>query len=243
MRVQLRLGKLDAIDRAGAFAACNPYSRVIKFEGRGMRVLVCDDHALFREGLQLLLEELDPTIDILLTGSAEGGAQLASDGVDLVLLDWHLEGVTGADALATMREALPFAPIVVLSGERDPQLVRLVVELGAAGFISKASHKDELMRALRTVASGGIYLPDLGASFASHVGPVDVSELFPALTSRQGEVLRGALRGLSNKLIARELGIALDTVKTHLRAIYGELGVQSRGEAVYLAARRGVKIL
>lgn len=208
-----------------------------------MRVLVCDDHALFREGLQLLLEELDPTIDILLTGSAEGGAQLASGGVDLVLLDWNLEGLTGADALAVMREALPFAPIVVLSGERDPQLVRLVVELGAAGFISKGSNKDELMRALRTVASGGIYLPDLGASSAHHVGPVDVSELFPALTSRQAEVLRGALRGLSNKLIARELGIALDTVKTHLKAIYGELGVQSRGEAVYLAARRGVKIL
>jgi two-component system nitrate/nitrite response regulator NarL len=211
-----------------------------------MRVLVCDDHALFREGLRLLLEELDPTIDILLAGTAEGAVQLAEGGIDLVLLDWHLEGLTGEAALAALREALPLAQIVVLSGERDPRLVRSIVELGAAGFISKASSKEELMLALRTVAGGGIYLPASvlppAANAQAQPRPVDVSELFPALTGRQADVLRATLRGLSNKLIARELGISPDTVKTHLKAIYGELGVQSRGEAVYLAARRGVKI-
>lgn len=219
-----------------------------------MRVLVCDDHALFREGLRLLLQRLDETMDVALTGNCEKGVQEAAHRpFDLVLMDWHMDGLAGAPALLAFREAAPFARLVVLSGDKSAALVRSVVDLGAAGFIPKDASPEVLMLALRTVASGGIYLP--GAVLAGggqgdqglwneQTAPAqrDVRQAFPHLTERQSDVLRAALRGLSNKLIGRELGISDGTVKTHLSAVFRELDVQSRTEALYVAAKHGVRI-
>jgi two-component system nitrate/nitrite response regulator NarL len=189
-----------------------------------MRVLVCDDHALFREGLRLLLQRLDDSIDVALTGSCETGVQEAAHvPFDLVLMDWHMDGLAGAPALLA--------------------------------FIPKDASPEVLMLALRTIASGGVYLPGsvlAGSSQADSdeglwreqpaVAPRDVRQAFPNLTERQADVLRSALRGLPNKLIARELGISDGTVKTHLSAVFRELDVQSRTEALYVAAKHGVKI-
>lgn len=221
-----------------------------------MRVLVCDDHALFREGLRLLLQRLDDSIDVALTGSCENGVQEAAHvPFDLVLMDWHMDGLAGAPALLAFREVAPFARLVVLSGDRSAALVRSVIDLGAVGFIPKDASPEVLMLALRTIASGGVYLP--GSVLAGHshadsdeglwreqpaVAPRDVRQAFPNLTERQADVLRSALRGLPNKLIARELGISDGTVKTHLSAVFRELDVQSRTEALYVAAKHGVKI-
>jgi two-component system nitrate/nitrite response regulator NarL len=221
-----------------------------------MRVLVCDDHALFREGLRLLLQRLDDSIDVSLTGSCEKGVQEAAHvPFDLVLMDWHMDGLAGAPALLAFREVAPFARLVVLSGDRSAALVRSVIDLGAVGFIPKDASPEVLMLALRTIASGGVYLP--GSVLVGHghadsdeglwkeqpaVAPRDVRQAFPNLTERQADVLRSALRGLPNKLIARELGISDGTVKTHLSAVFRELDVQSRTEALYVAAKHGVKI-
>ncbi len=219
-----------------------------------MRVLVCDDHALFREGLRLLLQRLDETMDVALTGSCEKGVQEAAHRpFDLVLMDWHMDGLAGAPALLAFREVAPFARLVVLSGDKSAALVRSVVDLGAAGFIPKDASPEVLMLALRTVASGGIYLP--GAVVAgggqgdqglwneqAAPAPRDIRQAFPHLTERQSDVLRAALRGLPNKLIARELGISDGTVKTHLSAVFRALDVQSRTEALYVAAKHGVRI-
>ena len=223
-----------------------------------MRVLVCDDHALFREGLRLLLQRLDETMDVALTGSCDKGVRDAAHiPYDLVLMDWHMDGLSGADALLAFREVAPFARLVVLSGDRSAALVRSVVDLGAVGFIPKDASPEVLMLALRTVAGGGVYLPGALLSGAGNAGgndgaaqgqmlatpaPRDVREAFPHLTERQADVLRAALRGLPNKLIARELGISDGTVKTHLSAVFRELDVQSRTEALYVAAKHGVKI-
>jgi two-component system nitrate/nitrite response regulator NarL len=221
-----------------------------------MRVLVCDDHALFREGLRLLLQRLDDSIDVALTGSCETGVQEAAHvPFDLVLMDWHMDGLAGAPALLAFREVAPFARLVVLSGDRSAALVRSVIDLGAVGFIPKDASPEALMLALRTIASGGVYLPGsvlAGSSQADSdeglwreqpaVAPRDVRQAFPNLTERQADVLRSALRGLPNKLIARELGISDGTVKTHLSAVFRELDVQSRTEALYVAAKHGVKI-
>lgn len=215
------------------------------------QVLVIDDHALFREGLRLLLQSLDGNVEVTVTSTVEEASEIARVGTfDLILMDWHLEGVGGADGLALLREASPKARIVVLSGEKSASLIRGVVDLGAVGFIPKDISPERLMNALRTIASGGIYLPStvlLGLESTgakSHAGsPLrDITLAFPGLTQRQGEVLTATLRGLPNKLIARELGISDGTVKTHLSVIYRELGVQSRTEAVYVAARNGVRI-
>lgn len=216
-----------------------------------MRVLVIDDHALFREGLRLLLQSLDGAVEIVLTSTIEEATAFARDrSFDLILMDWHLEGVGGAEGLAALRNAFPLAPVVVLSGEKSASLIRSVVDLGAVGFIPKDSSPERLMQALQTIAAGGIYLPLTVLSSVDdpdRQGPNgsalrDITLAFPRLTQRQGQVLTATLRGLPNKLIARELGISDGTVKTHLSVIYRELGVQSRTEAVYVAARHGVRI-
>ena len=221
-----------------------------------MRVLVCDDHGLFREGLRLLLQRLDASMDVALTGSCDKGVQEAAHiPYDLVLMDWHMDGLSGAEALLAFREVAPFARLVVLSGDRSADLVRQVVDLGAVGFIPKDASPEVLMLALRTVASGAVYLPDNSLQGSGHDRsgeglwtsrappvPCDVRQAFPSLTERQADVLRSALRGLPNKLIARELGISDGTVKTHLSAVFRELDVQSRSEALYVAAKHGVKI-
>jgi two-component system nitrate/nitrite response regulator NarL len=216
-----------------------------------MRVLVIDDHALFREGLRLLLQSLDAAVDVSLTSTIEQATRAASEGsFDLILMDWHLEGLSGAEGLAALREASPHSRVVVLSGEKSASLIRSVVDLGAVGFIPKDISPERLMQALQTIAGGGIYLPatvlsgveNPGAKAAGGTALRDITMAFPGLTQRQGEVLTATLRGLPNKLIARELGISDGTVKTHLSVIYRELGVQSRTEAVYVAARHGVRI-
>lgn len=205
-----------------------------------MRVLVCDDHSLFREGLRLLLEKLDPGMEVTLTGSAEEALAATRDAMfDLILLDWHMDGLSGARALEALRESAPLTRVVVLSGDRNAELVRSAVDLGAAGFIPKDSPPTQLMTAVKTIADGGVYLPTGSLAPAQ---TRDVRDAFPQLTERQADVLRAALRGNSNKLIARQLGISDGTVKTHLRAIYQELGTRNRTEAVYMAAEHGVRI-
>jgi two-component system nitrate/nitrite response regulator NarL len=205
-----------------------------------MRVLVCDDHSLFREGLRLLLEKLDGSMEVTLTGSADEALTATRGGMfDLILLDWHMDGLAGLRALEALRESAPLTRVVVLSGDRDAELVHTAVEAGAAGFIPKDSPPAQLMVAVKTIADGGVYLPTAGMS---KIQTRDVRDAFPSLTERQADVLRAALRGNSNKLIARQLGISDGTVKTHLRAIYQELGTRNRTEAVYMAAEQGVRI-
>jgi two-component system nitrate/nitrite response regulator NarL len=246
---------LSAPGARGLTVAVRPIEWADSTKAATMRVLVCDDHALFREGLRLLLQRLDDSIDVSIAGSCEKGVQEAAHvPFDLVLMDWHMDGLSGADALLAFREVAPFARLVVLSGDRSAELVRNVVDLGAVGFIPKDASPELLMLALRTIAAGGAYLPEAvlsghgrdGAGDALWKGqmpaPCDVRQAFPSLTERQADVLRSALRGLPNKLIARELGISDGTVKTHLSAIFRELDVQSRTEALYVAAKRGVKI-
>lgn len=218
---------------------------------RMMRVLVIDDHDLFRVGLRLLLQSLDPDMEVALASTIDDAARLAADSdYGLILMDWHLEGVSGTDGLVALREASPHSRVVVLSGEKSASLIRGAVDNGAVGFIPKDVTPEVLMQALQTIAGGGIYLPPTVLSgpgkysekAAGGSALRDITLAFPGLTQRQGEVLTATLRGLPNKLIARELGISDGTVKTHLSVIYRELGVQSRTEAVYVAARHGVRI-
>jgi DNA-binding NarL/FixJ family response regulator len=205
-----------------------------------MRVLVCDDHSLFREGLRLLLEKLDSRMEVTLTGSAQEAVDSTRHHTfDLILLDWHMEGLSGTRALEALRESAPLTRVVVLSGDRNAELVRSAVDFGAAGFIPKDAPPAQLMLAVQTVADGGVYLPSAGIAT---IRTRDVRDAFPTLTERQADVLRAALRGSSNKLIGRQLGISDGTVKTHLRAIYQELGTRNRTEAVYVAAQQGVRI-
>jgi DNA-binding NarL/FixJ family response regulator len=187
-----------------------------------------------------------------------------------VLLDWHLgREPFGVALIAQLREVLPQARVVIVSGEAHPDLVRRAIDAGAVGFLPKESAPDTMIQALDVVARGGIWLPE--AALAAHAarlvdprGPAQMSSpaessprsvrragvgaalteigaAFPQLTTRHVAVLGHIVRGLSNKEIARALDIADGTVKQHANAIFRELGLQNRTEAVYLLAKMGVR--
>ena len=205
-----------------------------------MRILVIDDHALFRQGLKHLLRGLDERVEFVEAAGCSEAQGLRGTSFDIILLDLHMPGVAGLEGLAAMRETFEASRIVVLSGEEDPRQIRRAIDGGAAGFIPKASTPEVLLGALRLILADGVYLP---AAALRAVGESDAVEdtsedrIAQLLSDRQVEVLRKAVEGKANKVIARELGISDSTVKAHLSAAFRALGVHNRTEAVYAAAR------
>ncbi|MBL4673789.1 MAG: response regulator transcription factor [Arenicella sp.] len=216
----------------------------------GLKILIVDDHALFRSGLCFLLEGLGQEIEIVEAGSCEQALEVCEETTELVLLDYHLPDCNGDfDALKKIKTKFPSSTVVVLSSEDDQAIIRGAVELGAAGFIPKSSTPSVMITALKSVLAGGIYLPAMAfasakikdtsanTSFAIEGSiPLDQS-LVSQLSGRQLEVLTGAIKGKPNKVIARELNIAEGTVKAHLSIAYRVINVKNRTEAVYLAAK------
>jgi DNA-binding NarL/FixJ family response regulator len=211
-----------------------------------VRILIVDDHELFRKGLRHLLDRFDAELEILEAADCDQAITLAGEPFDLVLLDLHMPGMTGLEALQRMRPAFESSPIVVLSGEDDPRQVRRAIDAGAAGFIPKSSTPDVLRSALRLVLADEVYLPAVAlkgiAEDGGDTAPMTPGRIGEALSGRQVDVLRKAVQGKANKVIARELGISEGTVKAHLSAAFRALGVHNRTEAVYAAARCGLQL-
>jgi len=206
------------------------------------RLLVVDDHLLFMLGLKNLLREIAPTWSVDLAETADEGVRLAGMArYDVVLLDWHLEGGDASDCLARLLRLDPVVRVVVVSGETRPAVMRQTIESGAVGFLPKRHGADQMLAALDAVMRGDTWLPEeaMGAAAAP---VVDLNGRLHELTGRQLDVYRAAARGLSNKMIARELGIAESTVKTHLTVIYAVLGVRNRTEAVYQASLQAPRV-
>lgn len=204
-----------------------------------MKILMVDDHVMFLQGLKNLLGVLAPQHEVDTAVSLDEALQLNQlVGYELLLLDWHLADSDGEQSLARLRDAGSTARIVILSGESSRALIERSVDLGAAGYIPKTYSSQMMLAALAQILDGRIYLP---AERPRAAAPHSDSR-FAALTPRQLEIYRAAARGLPNKLIARELGIAEATVKTHLTAIYAVLGVHNRTEAAIQASRDGVRI-
>jgi DNA-binding NarL/FixJ family response regulator len=216
-----------------------------------VRALVVDNDRLLLDSLRLLIESRWPAVQIdVASDEARALVLAATHGYELVLLDWWLGSGTSQACLDRLREVCPSARIVVMSGDDRSELVALALEHGAAGFLRKnVADFETLRQALDIVMHGGVYLPGHSPVHAGPVSPSvtgsapkDLRDVFPTLTDRQREVLRVLLRGKSDKQIARDLDIAVTTVKTHAQALYRELGVSSRAEAVAQAARLGVRI-
>jgi DNA-binding NarL/FixJ family response regulator len=207
-----------------------------------MKILVIDDHALVREGLSQVLKVLDENVEVLQAGTCSQGFSLAQihHDLDLVLLDYHLPDMTGLAALAVFGQRHPELPILMLSGSANIQIMRQVLQAGAAGFVTKSSLSDELLDAVRRVLDGDVYLPqDLDAAFTLETLETDKER--PTLTQRQELVLRELLDGRSNREISQTIGISDETVKTHVTAILRHFAVQNRTQAVVAAARFGYK--
>ena len=213
-----------------------------------MKILMIDDHLMFLQGLRNLLALLAPQHSVeIASGLAQALELLHLGEPELVLLDWHLPEAEGEVSLERLRDAGCTARIVILSGENSRALMARAIEHGAAGFIPKAYSSEMMLAALARILDGGIYLPATAAGSAlgapsDGAAATPFAALSAALTPRQLDIWRAAARGLPNKLIARELGIAEATVKTHLTAVYGVLGVRNRTEAAILASREGLKV-
>lgn len=207
-----------------------------------MNVLLVDDHELFRSGLKFLLADLVENISFFEASSCAAALELAATSrIDIVLLDLHLPGSTGLDALHQLRARIEEAMIVVISAEEDGELIRKAIDAGAAGYIPKASSHAMMMAALRLVIAGGVYLPahSLAAKLPAQESSAEKSRI-SQLTGRQIETLRVAMQGKANKVIARELNISEATVKAHLSSVFRALGVKNRTEAVFAAAKIGL---
>jgi DNA-binding NarL/FixJ family response regulator len=214
-----------------------------------MKILMVDDHVMFLQGMRGLLGVLAPEHQVDVASDLPTALKLARiTDYDLLLLDWHLADRDGDDSLVRLRDDGCTARIVVLSGEHGRATIERSIELGAAGFIPKTYSSEMMLAALTQVLGGRVFLPAEATTHAPAVNHADQARAaatqarLASLTPRQVDVYRAAARGLPNKLIARELGIAEATVKTHLTAVYGVLGVRNRTEAAIQASRDGVVI-
>lgn len=207
-----------------------------------MRMLMVDDHVLVLQGVQTLLAVMAPELAVDTASSvAEAVHAVAQRRYDIVLLDWHLGDGRGEAAIDALREAGCVARIVILSGDSSSALVQRAIAHGAAGFVPKRYASERMLAALQTVLAGSIFVPPEAAAPSRGSGAT-ATERMASLTPRQAEIYRAAARGLPNKLIARELGIAESTVKTHLAVAYSVMGVRNRNEAAWQAAREGMRL-
>jgi two-component system, NarL family, nitrate/nitrite response regulator NarL len=215
-----------------------------------LKLLVVDDHPLFREGISAALKASGQDFDIIQAADAREGIELAegSGDFDAVLLDVALPGMNGFVAIREFRLRCPLLPVVIISALDNASNARRALSAGAAGFIPKSTPTPQVVEALQQVLTGGVYLPPAasdGLTGSDIDNPVyaQAPAMQPeagALTVRQIEVLGFLCQGKGNKEIAADFGLSEKTVKTHLSAIFKVLRVVNRTQAVLAARRLGL---
>jgi DNA-binding NarL/FixJ family response regulator len=202
------------------------------------RIIIVDDHPLFRAALRQTLAGGDPSIEVEEAGDLAGlNAALETDrDCDLVLLDLNMPGVRGFSGLLLLRAQYPDVPVAIISAVEDGAVMRRAFELGASGYLHKSVGPAEIRRAIETVLSGEVFVPE-GIDIASDDDHSALMRRLGTLTPQQVRVLMMLSDGLMNKQIAYELSISEATVKAHVSAILQKLDVDSRTQAVIAAAR------
>lgn len=197
-----------------------------------MKILIVDDHPLFRAGFQTVLQQSRLDADVLSVASLREAVNTLSRDSDigLVLLDVHLKGDDGFNALRVIGERFPTTACMLISGDEQEGLAARAVAAGASGFIPKSFTADEMVAAIERVLAGEVFVP-----ITAHTRTNNAN----ALTLRQLEVVSMLGRGFSNKEIARQLDVAERTVKAHMSAVFEALNVRNRTQAVLAAQQRG----
>lgn len=205
-------------------------------------IVIADDHPLFRGALRQAIGSFLPGARIIEAGDLDrlGETLRAEHDVDLVLLDLSMPGAQGFSGLIYLRAQHPALPVVIVSGSEDPAVMRRAVAFGASGYIPKSLEIEKIGEALAAVLDGDVWTPpdlDLGAGEDEETA--DIARRLATLTPQQVRVLMMLSEGLLNKQIAYELAVSEATVKAHVSAILQKLGVDSRTQAVILAAKVG----
>jgi len=206
------------------------------------KVLVADDHPLFREALRVALGDACEGEDntVLEAQDLDGIKSVVADNedLDLILLDLKMPGVTGFSGLVDLRQSHPELPVVVVSATEEPKTIREAVTFGAAGFIPKSLGRHEIAKAIQAVLDGEIFLPESVREEEvddDERQRLEIAKRMSTLTPQQMRVLTLIAEGKPNKIIAYELDVAETTVKAHITAILRKLKVHSRTQAVLAA--------
>jgi two-component system nitrate/nitrite response regulator NarL len=216
-----------------------------------IRIMVVDDHTLFRRGLTALLQR-DPQFEVVGDAGDAGEAQRRARELrpDVILLDNHLPGVNGVDALPALREAAPGAKVLMLTVSEDERDLAAALRGGACGYLLKTIEGDALSQAIRRAMRGeSVVAEEMTGKLVAAYRDATAAQAAPAaapasrldvMSRRELDILRGIARGDGNKEIARSLGIAEATVKIHVQHILRKLDVSSRVHAAVIAAAHGL---
>ena len=209
-----------------------------------IRVLLVDDHALFRSGIKLLLQRHE---DFEVIGEAsdgiEGVKRAKALKPDIVLLDLHMPGLSGLDAIQLIRDEVPSCHIILLTVSEDSEDLTTALKNGAAGYLLKNIDADFFLDAIRRAMQGdSVISNEMTAKLVANLrrGSVSPPEEVAKLTPRECDILAQVATGLSNKEIARELDLAESTVKIHLQSILKKLHLSNRVQAAIYAVERGL---
>jgi DNA-binding NarL/FixJ family response regulator len=215
-----------------------------------MRILIADDHALFQKGLSLLLKQLYPDAEVTAAPDADRALERlpAEPPFDLILIDLSMPGMSGVADVTRFVEQAGDAPVVILSAYCDAQTVIRAIDCGASGYILKAASDEVFKNAVSLVLSGETYVPSVViASVNRSAGPLpdsmkhlEAENPLRSLTQRQRDTLALVMDGLSNKEIARNLGLLESTVKAHVKVILQKLKAANRTQAAMIATDLGL---
>jgi DNA-binding NarL/FixJ family response regulator len=212
----------------------------MKRVGGSTRLVIADDHPLFRGALREAVSGLFEKPDIAEAGSFEDVTRQLDRGaeIDLILLDLSMPGVRGFSGLMYLRAQYPSVPIIVVSANDDPAVIRRSMDFGASGFIPKTLGIEAMRAAIARVLEGGVWAPsDIELGTGSDAATAGLIARLASLTPQQVRVLMMLSEGLLNKQIAYELGVSEATIKAPVSAILEKLGVESRTQAVIAAAK------
>jgi DNA-binding NarL/FixJ family response regulator len=203
------------------------------------RIIIVDDHPLFRAALRQTLAGGDPSVAVEEAGDLAGlNAALEADrDCDLVLLDLNVPGARGFSGLLLLRAQYPDVPVMIISAVEELDIIRSAIDLGASGYLRKSVGPPEIRRAIETVLAGEVFIPEDAQAAPVDREQADLMRRLATLTPQQVRVLMMLSDGLMNKQIAYELSISEATVKAHVSAILQKLSVDSRTQAVIAASR------
>jgi DNA-binding NarL/FixJ family response regulator len=229
-----------------------------------MRVLIVDDHELFRAGLALLLKELFPDIELLHASSlSQGMSHALGELLNIVFLDLDLPDGHGCSALAELKESRPSLPVIVISADESVETITRCIELRAMGYVPKSSPPEALHAAISAVLAGGVFLPaasiarlrrDMGTDEAllhepresgnarRNVNPEMSTASELGLTPREFETLAWLVRGLPSKAIALKMGLEDITVRKYVSHLLAHFNLRRRTELIVMLADKGIKL-